>query len=318
MARKPKQDEDKRSQDAVEDELHEPRDFDSWYSGLISFVFHFTLMMILPLLASVFADEDKLPPVVEVVQVADLDASYGDAADADSAGDIAELNDAFDTVEPLPDAMPREQITNDLDIPIPDEFNEPATDAEISDQIKDFQRIANAAKAALSQGLDGAPGGGAPAPAAGGGGGTGRAARASRWVLHFNTGRAKTYLAQLGGLGAEIAFPRRDDKLLYFTDLAGNPKSDIREMSAETAKNRITWYDQRRDSYLPVAQELGVDSPALMVAFLPHDLEARMLKMELSYKGVSNEHDIARTEFEVVARGGGYDVVVIEQVLRGE
>jgi hypothetical protein len=50
-----------------------------------------------------------------------------------------------------------------------------------------------------------------------------------------------------------------------------------------------------------------------MTAFLPLKLEDRMLQMELSYKNLE-EDEIASTHFEVVARGGGYDVIVVEQI----
>ena len=70
--------------------------------------------------------------------------------------------------------------------------------------------------------------------------------------------------------------------------------TDISRASLVTAREGI--YHRNRLKNLPVRM--------LRKYFLPHDLEARMLKMELSYKGVSNENDIARTEFEVVTRGG--------------
>ena len=54
-------------------------------------------------------------------------------------------------------------------------------------------------------------------------------------------------------------------------------------------------------------------SPEAMLAFLPVELEQRMLKMELAYKGAASEDDIIQTVFECVARGGGFDVIVVDQ-----
>ena len=149
----------------------------------------------------------------------------------------------------------------------------------------------------------------------GGGSGGGRAGRAARWVLQFNTSAASEYLSQLGGLGAEVAFPQQGDSYLYFSNLGGSPTSSTRDLSSES---RIYWMDSDPRSYRSVAARLNVPSPPFMVAFLPAALEEKMLKLEKAYKGVQDEDKIAQTVFECVRRGGGYDVIVVDQRLRGE
>ena len=57
-----------------------------------------------------------------------------------------------------------------------------------------------------------------------------------------------------------------------------------------------------------------------MIAFLPLDLEEKMSRLEMARareRGVSREEDIRQTVFECVRRGGGFDVIVIDQTLFG-
>ncbi|MBC8452163.1 MAG: hypothetical protein H8D70_02960, partial [Rhodospirillaceae bacterium] len=146
----------------------------------------------------------------------------------------------------------------------------------------------------------------------GGSGGTGRAGRASRWVLTFNTNNPQDYLRQLGGLGADIAFPAQAGKFQYFTNLAGSPKSSIRDPNNES---RINWIDD--NTFYEVARLLGVDAD-FMIAFLPAPLEEKMAKLEMARareRGVTREQDIIQTVFEYVNRGGG-DVIIVDQKLR--
>ena len=63
-------------------------------------------------------------------------------------------------------------------------------------------------------------------------------------------------------------------------------------------------------------RELGVGSVEFMVAFLPLELEARMVKIELAYQNAKSEDEIQSTIFRCVSRGGGFDVVVVDQTLR--
>jgi hypothetical protein len=67
-----------------------------------------------------------------------------------------------------------------------------------------------------------------------------------------------------------------------------------------------------------MAKLLGVPSAPFMVVFLPRPLEDKMLKLELAFQGARSEDEIAQTEFEAVPRGGGYDVIVIDQKLRSD
>lgn len=286
-------------------------EFDSWYSALASFVFHFCLVMIVSLLAGVLEQQDRLPVAVETVQVAATSATTGEADDELPAGDVAESLDSADFSEmPLPEA-PSEEVASvepvEINEIVPDQAEQ---EAVLQDQLAGAQRASSAARNAARQKLNQNLGGSAGSES-GGGGGSGRAGRAARWVLNFNAQTADGYLEQLGALGAEVAFPQRGDNYLYFTDLAGSRASASRNLSNE---NRIFWIDDV--SFRGVARALGVQSAPFMCAFLPHALEERMLKLELAYRNAPNEDAILQTVFEAVRRGSGYDVIVVDQQLK--
>ncbi len=288
-----------------ETELHEPPDFDPYYSGLASFVFHFCLFVLLPFLFAIVKTQDRLPPTVDVVQVVD--------ARMDGSEAFSDLPSGLETQEQAASSemaveVPTTEINKNIDVEVTTEFNEEDIQKTADNAVKQARQAAAAAKAAaanaLNENLGGTAGGG-------GSGGTGRAGRAARWVLTFNTSNPQDYLRQLGGLGADVAFPAAGGRYKYFTNLAGTPTSSLRDLDKE---NRIYWMDDR--SYFEVAQLLGVQAD-LMIAFLPTPLEEKMSKLEMARareRGVTNEEDIIQTVFEYVNRGGG-DVIIVDQKL---
>lgn len=296
--------------EAAEEELHEPHDYDPYYSGLASFVFHFCLFVLLPFLSAFVRSEEKLPPVVDVVQV--IEASDSNDAFSDMPSGL-ETQEA-DLVNEMPMESPE---TPKLNTDISPEaapkldFNPADLNRSVEDAVKQARDAAAAAAAAAANQLNQNLGG---EPASGASGGSGRAGRAARWVLRFNTRTARDYLSQLGGLGADIAFPDRGDQYRYFTNVGIKPESSLRTLDRE---NRIFWVDQ--DTYHQVADELGVSAP-MMIAFLPLPLEEKMSKLEMARareRGVTREEDIKQTVFECVRRGGGFDVIVVDQTLVG-
>ncbi len=288
-----------------EAELHEPPDFDPYYSGLASFVFHFCLFVLLPFLFAIVKTQDRLPPTVDVVQVVD--------ARMDGSEAFSDLPSGLETQEQAASSemaveVPTTEINKNIDVEVTTKFNEEDVQKTADNAVKQARQAAAAAKAAaasaLNENLGGTAGGG-------GSGGTGRAGRAARWVLTFNTSNPQDYLRQLGGLGADVAFPAAGGRYKYFTNLAGTPTSSLRDLDKE---NRIYWMDDR--SYFEVAQLLGVQAD-LMIAFLPTPLEEKMSKLEMARareRGVTNEEDIIQTVFEYVNRGGG-DVIIVDQKL---
>lgn len=286
-------------------------DADSWYSGLASFAFHFCLFLLLPLLAWAFTPQDRTPPEVDVIQVAEMSTSADAGGDGLPGEDTPEISTDTDISEVPTDMLPTETI----DPTVPIEIMPPDVDVrpedlqpDIADALRRAREVAAGARAALNGNL----GGSTPT---GTGAGSGRAGRAARWILHFNTRNPNDYKAQLGGLGAEVAFPQQGNRYLYYSNLAGAPRSETRDLSNE---RRLYWFDDNPQSYRSMAQLLGARSAPFMVVFLPRPLEDKMLKLELAFKGARSEDEIAQTEFEAVPRGGGYDVIVISQKLRSE
>ncbi len=300
---------------APEEPYQEPADHDSWYSALVSFVFHFCLVMLLPLFAAILESKERLPPAVDMVQVLDTSGADADPAAGLPGAEAAAESTHSDRIAG-PDAG-RTRRRGDHRGPAGRRsagqsqhgrrqagVGEPEKRRGSSSRSRPGR--SQGAREKLNQNLGGKPGGGG----GGGGGGTGRAGRAARWVLKFNYSNANHYLSQLGGLGAAIAFPQRGDQWLYFTDLAGSPSRSVRDLSGE---DRIFWINEDPASAGVVAQSLGIGPVTPMLAFLPVELEQRMLKMELAYKGAASEDDIIQTVFECVARGGGFDVIVVDQ-----
>lgn len=292
--------------DEPDAELHEPPDYDPYYSGLASFVFHFCLFVLLPFLSAVVKSQDRLPPTVDVVQVVD--------AQMDGSETFSDLPSGLETQEQDTSAemaidVPTQEINKDIQVDVTTEFNESDIQQTADNAVKQARQAAAAAKAAAASALNDNLGGTA---GSGGSGGTGRAGRAARWVLTFNTSNPQDYLRQLGGLGADVAFPAEGGKYKYFTNLAGTPTSSLRDLDKE---NRIYWMDER--SFYEVARVLGVQAD-VMIAFLPGPLEDKMSKLEMARareRGVTREEDIIQTVFEYVNRGGG-DIIIVDQKLK--
>jgi hypothetical protein len=155
-----------------------------------------------------------------------------------------------------------------------------------------------------------------------GSGGTGAdstRARSLRWIMRFKTAGGQDYLNQLSYLGAEVVVPLPpDNKQHYlFKDLA-NPKPGTMttEKDWDRLAGQIQFSDYTRKSVLEVSQALNLDfTPKLFLAFFPRELEDRMSRMERGHQNRRSE-DIEETVFEVIVRGGKYEIVVASQKLK--
>jgi hypothetical protein len=300
---------------AASSEKPEEGRFDSWYSALASFVFHFCLWMFIAFMSAVIVEEVALPPAVETIAITDMPSTAGETENELPAGDVAENTTMEDSSDAsLPDEASPEiaEVTPvDVESVIPDA----ADQQEIVDQqIAKSRAAAESARAAaesIRKNLPGNPGN------PGGGGGSGTAGRAARWIIKFKFTAAEDYLNQMGALGCEIAFPLRGDQFMCFADLGGTRSSSTRDLSDLSSESRITWSE---NTFQELAELLGVPPPPspVMLSFLPKSLEERMFRMELAYKNAPNEESIKQTVFECVQRGGGYDVIVVDQTLVNE
>jgi hypothetical protein len=302
------------------DDWLEPRGFWERYSpngelawssamslGLLAFLGILPLVVLTP-----FAHRDPTPPAVDVLVVGeDENAPSGE-------GEGFEDRAAMAAAEPqASEPLPKEPVVSEIEQV--KELEKPAAEVKPVDRGRELAEETAVAQSALdrlsqaqaqlnanlNQGKSEGTGG------SGGSGARGRGARVARWVLHFNTRSTKHYLAQLDGLGAEIAFPAVGNRWQYFLDASSNKRrSEVRDLSSET---RLYWVDEKPESLRGVAEELGIPVPPFMIVFLPVDLEDRMLKLELAYQNLGEE-EIRRTDFEVVTRAGQYDVRVTRQI----
>jgi hypothetical protein len=141
-----------------------------------------------------------------------------------------------------------------------------------------------------------------------------REKRNLRWAMSFNTRDGNDYLNQLAGLGAMVAVPlsEKPPRFLLIRNLRspeGAKEEDIASL------NRIYWIDEKPDSVASLLGALGRSGPRYFVAFFPHELEKRLLSLELDELqrryGTRDENKIHETKFDVYRHPDGrYDVRV--------
>jgi len=279
------------------------------YSGILSCIFHFLMVFLIPLLATVFEDPPRNEVAMDIVAVVDPDnqLSAGEGASDPSDSDVANAEEIG--------GAPEESLLDLPDVTELTEIEQPKVrdsiskvDAETAEYLADAGFTAReaaskaaSAKKSLSENIGSQPSGGAS--------GSGRAARAARWVLTLTYSSAQHELQVLGGLGAELAFPLQGDQWQYFSNLAGEPQGKVRTLNGES---RIYWIFE--NSFQHVARHLGVKNATMMAAFLPVALEDKMVRLEKQENG-AREEDIRQTVFKAVQRGGKWDVIVSQQIL---
>jgi hypothetical protein len=138
-----------------------------------------------------------------------------------------------------------------------------------------------------------------------------RQKRVLRWVMKFNTLNGNDYRKQLQGLGAILAFPQPEGGYRVYRNLNLPVKGEIEDLSTI---NRIFWVDEKPESIASLSQAMRLDPPdGPIIAFFPLELEAKLLQLELGYRG-KKEEDINETTFKIESRGGGsYVPRVVDQ-----
>jgi len=273
------------------------------WSSSMSLVLHVFLAFLVLAAAKPFLTPDRSPPTVDVINVGDEpEAAPGETDEAPGEEAATPEAVAQEEMQPTPKDV---AIAEAAEVAKPDAIKPDIKRPDIKTEAANFAAQANAAKQALAENFKKKPGGGGK-----GSGATGRAARPARWVLHFKTSSPGDYLAQLEGLGASVAFPLSGSQWKYAINPASNPRFENRNLDNE---NRLFWVDDRPQSVRAITEHLGIPPAPVMAAFLPLELEERMLKMELAYKNLE-EDEILSTQFECFQRGGGYDVMVVNQI----
>jgi hypothetical protein len=139
--------------------------------------------------------------------------------------------------------------------------------------------------------------------------------RSLRWTLIFNTIDGEDYAKQLAYLHAVLAFPdpRNPDEYLFIHDLRKRPVQ-LQPGSLESwLSQRISWEDYKPSSVRTLAEALGLPgTPPSFRAFFPVDVEQKLLRLELNFRGLKEE-EIYETKFELRKTAGGYEPVVVSQ-----
>jgi hypothetical protein len=147
--------------------------------------------------------------------------------------------------------------------------------------------------------------------------------RMLRWSLLFDTQNGRDYVAQLNGLGAILAVPVGKDEnkpdFKIIRDLKARPAKLLDEDIGKI--KRIYWLDDKPQSVGDVMTVLGVKAkPSYFVAFMPEELENKLLKLEKAYldkhhKG-RTERDILETLFRIKRIDKRYELEVTDLRLK--
>jgi hypothetical protein len=142
-----------------------------------------------------------------------------------------------------------------------------------------------------------------------------RSNRPQRWTLRFNTRDGRDYLRQLEAFGAILAVPdpKQPADYLVIRDLHRLPAEAKPEEIGRIES--IFWIDDKPDSVRSLARALGLKEPPHFIVFFPTEFEAKLLRLELDYRG-KKENEIKETRFDVRLVGGRYEPIVLSQ--RGE
>jgi len=284
---------------------------------------------------------DPLPPAVDSVALIDGEGGpagaggeggEGGGEGEGPAGEAAQPEAALNDV-PKPAPVDPVEVAKvekpDPKQPPPDVVLPPTDVLPGEERVEEARVRITAARAALANrftppGKSGGGGagtgkggtGGTGSGSGGDGSGTGRGGRVARWILKFRTTSTADYLEQLEGLGATLGLPlagERGDRWRFFDRPASaKDRWSDRDLSGES---RIHWVDENAQNARSISLALNVPAAPFFVAFLPPELENRMLELELNYQN-RREDEIRSTTFEVLRRGGKYDVMVLKQVLK--
>jgi hypothetical protein len=135
-----------------------------------------------------------------------------------------------------------------------------------------------------------------------------RERRALRWQLNFRVHSPEDHLQQFQALGAILAVQKPGGGFWVFDLNKGwhHP----REVNDLSKINRIFWIDREPHAIAGISRVLNVPPPPYLIAFFPEPLENKMKVMEEKYRGRPEDEINEHLMFDVVPRGGGYDVVI--------
>jgi len=285
-------------------------------------------LLIFILVGLMESGEDRSNPPLQLMQVGGIDdvgagsAGSGGVEDPSIIRDVDPFKAAqsvLPTMEALKDAKENiQKIVLDENGNLPIAAPNAASYSTLDESIRKKLLGVGAQKGEGNQPGKGYDGAGA------GPGGTGSdstRARGLRWVLRFRVAGGKDYIDQLKAMGAEILVPLPpDDKKCILIRNLNDPGSQSVASDADLKRlaGKIQFADTRRDQVRDVLNVLGVNAPGqpkAFWAFFPKELEEELARKETSYRNRRSE-DIEETVFKVTIRGGSYELVVDDQVIK--
>jgi hypothetical protein len=176
-----------------------------------------------------------------------------------------------------------------------------------------FSSLADASKGKGGTGSGGGKGGGT---GTGTGSGTApgegnlsvRQKRVLRWEVNFRVTSPEDHIRQFAALGAILAIPDPQGRYHVFRDL-NHRVGRVEDLSNI---NRIWFIDRNPETVAGISSLLRMPQPPVLIAFFPQELEERMAEMEKQYRGQREDDIHDKFMFQVVPRGGTYQVVVGE------
>ncbi|QJW92637.1 hypothetical protein [Frigoriglobus tundricola] len=273
--------------------------------------------------------EDRSTPPLQLMQVGGIDdagegsAGSGGTENPDIVRDVDPFKAAqsvLPTMEALKDAKENiQKIILDENGNMPVAAPNAASYSLLDETVRKKLLGAGAQKGEGNQpgkGFEGTPGSGP-----GGNGADSTRARGLRWVLRFRVAGGNDYINQLRAMGAEILvpLPPDDKKCILIRDLKDpSAQSVASDADLKRLAGKIQFADTRRDQVRDVLNVLGVNTPGqpkAFWAFFPKELEEELARKETSYRNRRAE-DIEETVFKVTIRGGSYELVVDDQVIK--
>jgi hypothetical protein len=273
--------------------------------------------------------EDRSNPPLQLMQVGGLDdagegsAGSGGQPDPDIVRDVDPFK-AAQAVLPTPEALKEAKenlqkfVMDDPSGKLPISAPNAAAYSQLDESLRKKLLGVGAQKGEGNQpgkGFDGTSGAGP-----GGTGADSTRARGLRWVLRFRVAPGgNDYLDQLKAMGAEILVPLTSDKdCLIVPDLSAKTPRVATDADFKRLAGKIQFSDNRKPMVREVLDALGIKvavQPKAFWAFFPKEVEEDLARKEKAYRNRRAE-DIEETVFRVTIRGGSYEVVVDDQVIK--
>lgn len=148
--------------------------------------------------------------------------------------------------------------------------------------------------------------------------------RGERWQLNFKAKDIKEYARQLDFLKIELgAIGGSIQGVDYAFNLSKNPQTRRQVDTTEEKRLYFMWKRpsplQKFDRQLLSSAGVSLSGNRLQIRFIPPELEKQLYILEMTYaakNGRTSVSEIAKTVFQCIPGGGGYEFEVVDQRYR--